>query len=117
MAMRSGELFAEAAASAGVAAAGHDIGLLLLRDIFGSRPVAIAPAWRAWNDGTVVKLAQAIYEERELPSGHLDAGRLAILADALEDAGCQSADILGHCRSPGPHVRGCWVIDLLLGKA
>lgn len=55
-------------------------------------------------------------DERELPSGHLDAGQLAILADALEDAGCDNADILDHCRSDGPHVRGCWVVDLLLGK-
>ncbi len=42
--------------------------------------------------------------------------RLALLADALEDAGCTDADILAHCRGPGPHVRGCWVVDLLLGK-
>lgn len=55
-------------------------------------------------------------DERELPSGHFDAGRLAILADALEEAGCTDADILSHCRSPGPHVRGCWVVDLILGK-
>lgn len=92
--------------------------MLLLRDIFGNpfRPVTIDPVWRTWNNGTVVKLSQAIYDERELPSGHLDAGRLAILADALEDAGCTNTDILDHCRSPGLHVRGCWVVDLLLGK-
>lgn len=90
----------------------------LLRDIFGNpfRPVTLAQTWLAWNDGTVRNLAQAIYDERALPSGHLDAGRLAILADALEDAGCTSADILSHCRNPGPHVRGCWAVDLLLGK-
>lgn len=90
----------------------------LVRDIVGVNKVfpAIAPAWLAWNDGTIVKLAQTIYDERELPSGHLDTGRLAILADALEDAGCTNADILAHCRSAGPHVRGCWVVDLLLAK-
>ena len=56
-----------------------------------------------------VKLAQGIYEERAFD-------RLPILADALEDAGCDNADILSHCRGPGPHARGCWVVDLLLGK-
>lgn len=89
-----------------------------LRDIFGNpfRAVIIDPAWRSWNDSTPVRLAQAIYDGRELPSGHLDPGRLAILADALEEAGCTDADILAHCRGPGPHVRGCWVVDLLLNK-
>jgi hypothetical protein len=57
----------------------------------------------------VVKLAQAVYDERAYD-------RLPVLADALEDAGCHDADILTHCRGPGPHVRGCWLIDLLLGK-
>lgn len=87
-------------------------------EIFGSlfRAVAIGRAWLTWNDATIPKLAHAIYDERELPSGHLDAGRLAILADALEEAGCQDADILSHCRSSGPHVRGCWVVDLILAK-
>jgi hypothetical protein len=42
--------------------------------------------------------------------------RLPVLADALEEAGCTISDILDHCRGPGPHVRGCWVVDLLLGK-
>ena len=62
------------------------------------------------------KLAEAAYTARSLPQGELDPARLAVLADALEDAGCTDADILGHLRGPGPHVRGCWVIDLLLGK-
>jgi hypothetical protein len=57
----------------------------------------------------VVKLAELIYDDRVF-------NRLPVLADALEKAGCQSADILAHCRSEVPHVRGCWVIDLLLGK-
>ena len=61
-------------------------------------------------------MAQVIYEDRDLPSGHLDNARLAVLGDALEDAGCTDADILKHCRGSGPHVRGCWVVDLLLGK-
>jgi hypothetical protein len=42
---------------------------------------------------------------------------MAILGDILEDAGCGNADILNHCRKPGIHVRGCWVVDLLLGKS
>jgi hypothetical protein len=61
-------------------------------------------------------LAQAAYDERELPSGHLDAKRLAILADALEESGCTNEDVLTHLRGEGPHVRGCWVVDLLLGR-
>jgi hypothetical protein len=84
----------------------------LMRDIFGSpfRPVSLNSAWLAWNDGIIRKLAQAIYEERAFD-------RLPVLGDALEEAGCTDAAILSHCRGPGPHVRGCWVIDLLLGKA
>jgi hypothetical protein len=86
-----------------------------LRDIIGNpfRPVTITPAGKTPQ---VVALAQAAYEERELPSGHLDPTRLAVLADALEEAGCDQAAILKHLRGPGPHVRGCWVVDLLLGK-
>ena len=64
----------------------------------------------------MVSLARAAYEQRELPGGNLDTTRLAVLADALEDAGA-AAGLVAHCRSPGPHVRGCWPIDLLLGKA
>jgi hypothetical protein len=92
----------------------------MLRDVFGPLPfrfAALDPAWLAWNDGTVSKLAQAAYDDRRLPSGHLDVPRLAVLADALEDAGCTDADLLGHLRGPGPHVRGCWSVDLLLGRS
>jgi hypothetical protein len=86
----------------------------LLRDIFNPfLRVTLSPACRT---AQVVALAQAAYEQRELPSGALDTARLAVLADALEEAGCTDADILGHLRGPGPHVRGCWVLDLLLGK-
>lgn len=85
-----------------------------LRDIFSNpfRPIYLNPAWLI----PVTNLATAAYEERALPSGELDTARLAVLADALEEAGCQDANILGHLRSPGPHVRGCWPVDLLLGK-
>jgi hypothetical protein len=87
----------------------------LLRDILGNpfRPVTVTPAWRTPQ---VVALAQAAYDQRELPAGTLDVARLAILADALEDAGCDQPDLLGHLHGPGPHVRGCWAVDLLLGK-
>jgi hypothetical protein len=87
----------------------------LLRCIFGNpfRPVSISPAWQTPQ---VVALAQAAYEQRELPAGTLDLARPAVLADALEDADCDQADLLSHLRDPVPHVRGCWVIDLLLGK-
>jgi hypothetical protein len=87
----------------------------VLHDIFGNpfRPVLLDPAGRT---PTVLALAEAAYDERSLPAGILDTDRLAVLADALEEAGCDNADILSHLRQPGPHVRGCWVIDLLLGK-
>ncbi|MGH7221890.1 MAG: hypothetical protein ACRELF_01530 [Gemmataceae bacterium] len=90
-----------------------------LRDIFGNpfRPApTIERASLSWNEQTVVRLAQTIYADRDLPDGTLDLTRLAVLADALEEAGCTNADILAHCRQPGQHVRGCWVVDLLLGK-
>ena len=61
-------------------------------------------------------LAQAADDERILPAGTLEPDRLAILADALEDAGCTDSEILNHCRWPGSHIRGCWVLDLLLSK-
>ena len=80
----------------------------LLRDILGNpfRPPPVSPFWQTT---TVKAVAEAIYNERAFD-------RLPILADALEDAGCQDADILGHCRQPGEHARGCWVVDLLLGR-
>jgi hypothetical protein len=69
----------------------------------------IDPSWLAWNGGTIPKLAEVIYNDRAFD-------RLPVLADALEDAGCTEAEILAHCRSGGDHVRGCWVVDVLLGK-
>ena len=89
----------------------------LVRDLFTPfRPVAVGPVWLTRRAGAVPPLAQAAYEQRELPAATLDPTRLAVLADALEDAGCDKPDLLDHLRGPGPHVRGCWVIDLLLGK-
>jgi hypothetical protein len=84
----------------------------LLRDIFGNpfRPATLNPSWVAWNDGAIRKMAQGIYDARAFD-------RLPLLADALEEAGCDNADILSHCRGGGEHVRGCWVVDLLLGKS
>jgi hypothetical protein len=80
----------------------------LIRDIFGNpfRPVTLDPAWRTSD---VVAIARTIYDERQFED-------MPVLGDALEDAGCDNADILKHCREPGEHVRGCWVVDLLLGK-
>lgn len=80
-----------------------------MRDIFGNpfRPVRLDLRWRT---STVIDLARGIYDERAFE-------RLPILADALQDAGCDEEAIIRHCRSDGPHVRGCWVVDLLLGKA
>ena len=80
----------------------------IVRDVFRNpfRPVAVDPAWLTSD---VVALAGGVYAERAFD-------RLPILADALQDAGCDHAGVLDHCRSEGPHVRGCWVVDLLLGK-
>jgi hypothetical protein len=80
----------------------------LLRDIFGNpfRPVTLDPTWKT---PAVVQLARSLYEERRFTD-------MPVLADALEEAGCQDAAVLGHCRGSGPHVRGCWVVDLLLGR-
>jgi hypothetical protein len=87
----------------------------MLRDIFGPvlfRPLPpISPAVLAWNGGTVARLAAAVYEERDFSQG-----RLGVLADAAEEAGVTDADLLAHLRGPGPHVRGCWAVDLILGK-
>jgi hypothetical protein len=84
----------------------------LLREVFGNpfRPAAVDPAWLRWNGGCVAKLAEGIYAGgrfRDLP----------VLADALEEAGCTNPDLLSHCRTGGAHVRGCWAVDLVLGKS
>jgi hypothetical protein len=91
----------------------------LIREVFGNpfRPAEVQPVWLSWCDSIIVKLAADIYDERSLPAGILDGLRLQILADALEEAGCNDETLLAHCRKPGEHVRGCWVVDLLLGKA
>jgi hypothetical protein len=80
----------------------------LLREVFGNpfRPVTSDPSWLTSD---VRLLAQGIYQGKAFD-------RLPILADALQDAGCASDDLLNHCRSGGEHVRGCWALDLLLGK-
>jgi hypothetical protein len=80
----------------------------VLLDLYGNpfRPVTLDPALLT---STVTALARQMYETR-------DFSAMPILADALQDAGCENAEILDHCRGPGPHVRGCWVVDLVLGK-
>lgn len=87
---------------------GHWPGRWLSNCVFGNpfRPVVADPAWLT---PTVVSIAAVIYSDRAFD-------RLPILADALEEAGCTNADILLHCRQPGEHVRGCWAVDLVLGK-
>jgi hypothetical protein len=85
----------------------------LLREVFGNpfRPSPPLPAAvLAWSDGIVVRLAQALYEAR-------DFSNIALLADALSDAGCADEALLAHCRSGGEHVRGCWAVDAVLGKS
>jgi hypothetical protein len=82
----------------------------LVREVFGNpfRPVAVDPAWLAWNNNTVLRMARVIYDDRRLR-------HLPVLADALEEAGCDNVDLLAHCRAAVEHVRGCWVTDALLG--
>jgi hypothetical protein len=75
-------------------------------EVAPNRSVRFSPEWRT---STAVALARQMYDSR-------DFSAMPILADALQDAGCDSADILDHCRGPGPHVRGCWVVDLVLGN-
>jgi hypothetical protein len=86
----------------------HAACIAYLRDIFGNpyRPVAVDPSWRT---STVLALAEGIYQERAFD-------RLPILADALQDAGCEDEQLLSHCRGAGPHVLGCWAVDILLEK-
>jgi hypothetical protein len=83
----------------------------LLRDLIGDPflPRTLEPSWLSCNDRAVLHLAQGIYAERAFE-------RMPILGDALEEAGCADADVLRHCRQPDGHVRGCWVVDLLLAK-
>lgn len=80
-----------------------------LRDIFGNpfQPIALDPHWLTSN---VVDLTRTIYEEKAF-------GRMPILADALMDAGCDNGEILDHCKGPEPHVKGCCLVDLILGKS
>ena len=80
----------------------------LLRDIFGN-PFRLVIVDSSWLTSTVIAIAQTIYDE-----GRFEA--MPILADALENVGCANDDILEHCRSGGEHVRGCWAVDLVLGK-
>jgi hypothetical protein len=82
----------------------------IIRDIVheSCSPVSIRPALKVWNDGTVVKLARSIYDERAYD-------QMPILGDALEEAGCSDQDMLGHCRVGQRHTRGCWVLDAVLG--
>lgn len=84
---------------------------LLLADIMLAPPSAtVSPAWLTWHDGLLVAMAQKMYDGR-------DFSDMPVLADALQEGGCYNADILTHCRHPTEHVRGCWVVDLILEKA
>jgi hypothetical protein len=93
---------------AGQPTGGRKLLAALLRDVFGNpfRPVTLNSDWLT---STVVTLAEGIYYDRAYD-------RLPVLADALQEAGCDNDDMLDHCRGLGPHVRGCWVVDLLLNK-
>lgn len=81
----------------------------LVRCIFGSLRFHSITAAPSWLTPSVVSLARQMYDSR-------DFCPMPTFADALEEAGCDNTDILAHCRQPGEHVRGCWVVDLLLGK-
>jgi hypothetical protein len=89
-----------------------------IRDIFGNpfRPASFATAFPGGHNGIALKLATAVYEERELPGGTLDSVRLRLLADTLEEAGCTDRAVLDHLRGPEAHVRGCWALDAVLAR-
>jgi hypothetical protein len=93
---------------------------ILLRELIGpivARGSHLDSAWLSRSKGTAVKLARAVYDEPSLPDGTLDPTRLSELADALEQVGCADKEMLAHLRQQdGVHVRGCWVLDLLLEK-
>jgi hypothetical protein len=82
----------------------------LLRCIAGNPFRRFRPrrSWLTWHDGAVAKLARALYDGSRFED-------LGVLADALEEAGCTDPELLGHCREPGPHARGCWALDAVLG--
>jgi hypothetical protein len=85
----------------------------LLHDLFGPlpfHPVVVEAAWLLWHGKLIASMAQQMYDAR-------DFADMPVLADALEEAGCDNPDMLNHCRQPGVHVRGCWVVDLLLNKS
>jgi hypothetical protein len=83
----------------------------LLREIVNPfHLVPLDPSWQSWHDGLLVSMARQMYDSRDFTD-------MPVLADALEEAGCQDQDILVHCRSGGEHVRGCWVVDALLSKS
>jgi hypothetical protein len=83
-----------------------------LREIFGNpfRTVVLDPGWLSWNHAAVPAIARHVYDDRAFHD-------MLLLADALVDAGCRDHDILAHCRGDSPHARGCWVVDLILGKS
>ena len=87
----------------------------LLREIAGNpfRPLCLATSWLT---PTVGLLARTAYQERIMPGGELDPHRLAVLSDALQEAGAVG-EVLTHLRSPGPHTRGCWALDMVLERA
>jgi hypothetical protein len=106
----------EFAAAAGVEFADQ---AAILRDVIGNHtrsPILLSPT-AVLRDDTAQVIAAEVYKDRRLPAGMLDFGHLAVLADALEDAGGTDAELLGHLRGPGPHVRGCWALDLVLSKS
>jgi hypothetical protein len=88
-----------------------DFAVQLLHDLFGNpfHPIDLSPTWMTHNGGAVSRLAQSIYQDRSFE-------KMPLLADTLENAGCKDHEILTHCREATMHVRGCWVLDLLLGK-
>ena len=112
----SPEAFSSSSNNEAAAAAEASLGAaqtILLRDIFGNPFHTTSPLLKGvitWNDATVHRIAEGIYQERAFE-------RLGILADALLDAGCEDEELIGHCRSEGPHVRGCWGVDLILGRS
>ena len=103
--------FAQAGVDAEQAERKRQAHAALLRCLFGNpfRPVVVDPAWLAHADGVVAKVAESNYQRRAFDE-------LPLLADALTDCGCVDEQMLSHCRGPGPHARGCFVVDALTGR-
>jgi hypothetical protein len=88
----------------------------LVREIFGPQQLEVPESVRSWDGGAVLALAKVAYEDID-ETGRLKSAPLLVLSDALEEAGLTDAELLAHLRSTGPHFRGCFALDAVLGRS